>query len=592
MDSYRETRNAGFLEPRVHTEGRTWTNRGCAAVFYLFVFLQVVLGIYYSTQPSILENPCLSNISQSPNNNPDLDAYRFLLSGRVLTFTKDGATADATPAPTSFDDNTPVNPTGVFYTCPSSYNNHFANGTKNGISNVFRAIQERWYVVVGLFIFGILLILGWMQFLASCSFVAVWGSVFFNLAVVGGMLVYIIMNVGTTGPIVVYGLAFLCMILFIVYFRDRINTAAKVLSLAARCIQENISLLFGVLIMKVTMLVFLAVSCVSTYYIFLGGSDVACPVEVDPYTGSKMRVLEYTRFPAFQLALSMFSYTWQMSLVSTMLIFICGGTTAYWYFHRADYQKPILGNGQGPVSYFTQLAFLQSHGTIVYGALIIAIAKMVKDALRRQQTNTNNVAILVLVCIVKACLWTIVDVIQTISEYSVVIASITGYSFMKSAFAGHGVLFRNFYKAYISDSIARTVISVSTLIMSSLFLVAFSGIFYVSIANGGVAPFAVNAVYAWPLLMLLLVILLPEAGIFICVALPQFFSMTLFCDCDTEAYPTLTSCDEYSVALCAGIFMASLCSMAVNIFGKLIHYSVDGCLMCYAIDKDNGIITE
>ena len=41
------------------------------------------------------------------------------------------------------------------------------------------------------------------------------------------------------------------------------------------------------------------------------------------------------------------------------------------------------------------------------------IAKMVKDALRRQQTNTNNVAILVLVCIVKACLWTIVDVIQT-----------------------------------------------------------------------------------------------------------------------------------------------------------------------------------
>ena len=204
-------------------------------------------------------------------------------------------------------------------------------------------------------------------------------------------------------------------------------------------------------------------------------------------------------------------------------MFVIGGVVTQWYFAPAG-TKDFTGTTKTSVKH----ALGPSFGTICYGSFIVAVVEFMKQAAEKaRRENRGNILVYCIVC----CMDCIYSIIEYISRFAMIQASMTGEAFCDAAKKVTELLSRNFLLAYGTYAFPKYILSFVVLGMSAFFGVnayylsflgyaMTSNVFEASTYSSmvGIICFAVSYIVLSFLIMVLLNVI---DAIFVCYAVDK-----------------------------------------------------------------------
>merc|ERR1712159_963738 len=156
-----------------------------------------------------------------------------------------------------------------------------------------------------------------------------------------------------------------------------------------------------------------------------------------------------------------FAAIWAFSVALEFRMYVIGGVVSQWYFAPAG-----TTNFKGTTKTSVNNALGPSFGTICYGGFVITIIEMLKRAAEKWLREIRGN---ILVCCLIMCLDCIYALIEYISRFAMIQASMTGEAFCDAARTVSDLLSRNFLLAYGSYVFPQSILGFTVLVLSAFF---------------------------------------------------------------------------------------------------------------------------
>ena len=161
------------------------------------------------------------------------------------------------------------------------------------------------------------------------------------------------------------------------------------------------------------------------------------------------------------VVLGVISGLWVVSAALEARLYVIGGVVCQWYFAPAG-----TTDFKGTTSRSLRHAYGPSFGTICYGSFVITVIELLKrSAEKMRRENRGNI----LVCLCVVCLDCVYALIEYISRFAMIQASMTGEAFCDAARSITDLLSRNFLLAYGTYAFPRYVLTSVVFILSVAF---------------------------------------------------------------------------------------------------------------------------
>jgi hypothetical protein len=145
---------------------------------------------------------------------------------------------------------------------------------------------------------------------------------------------------------------------------------------------------------------------------------------------------------------------WTTSILLAVLHCVCAGTFGAWYF---DAEKPEVNTVKASLG----RALGSSFGSICFGALVVAILKLIKEQLRKAQEGAgNNLVACCLLCIVRCICSMVLDLVEFINDLAYCQVAIFGKAYVPAVKDTINLLFScNGWNLMLADCIIGNVVS-------------------------------------------------------------------------------------------------------------------------------------
>lgn len=180
-------------------------------------------------------------------------------------------------------------------------------------------------------------------------------------------------------------------------------------------------------------------------------------------TTISVRNFEYNTFVERSAWFLLFNFYWTSQFILALGQIVVAMSIAKWYFAR---DKGYVGSMTVLKSMCSSIWYHM--GTAAFGALLIAIVKMIRAVLTKLQKEAeqmNRQVAKVLFCCCNCCLWCLEKFIQFLNKHAYIQTAIFGTSFCRSAREGFYLIVRN--SARIS---AITFVSWGVIFVGKLFI--------------------------------------------------------------------------------------------------------------------------
>ena len=328
----------------------------------------------------------------------------------------------------------------------------------------FQALAAPWILValVGSFFLGLLML--WM--FRQCAHTMVWTVIYAKVAVTGAVAAMFLVQ-GALIPAIIFAF-FTALSAFCFYlWTNELNLIASLLQVATQGLRDNPHVITTTVGLSVVSLLYIApavaammfaaenghvaVSTVATAKSgdgcvdFVGAAVDCCGFQVDPWV-------------PYYMTLSIVSLLWVTSAALETRLYVIGGTMCQWYFAPAgttDFSGVVWGslsNALGP-----------SFGTICFGSFVLTMTEMAKAAterLRREEREN------ILVCLCAAVMECVYALVEYISKFAVLQASMTGEAFCDAAASATDILSRNFLMAYGTYAFPSMILQGAALVLA------------------------------------------------------------------------------------------------------------------------------
>ena len=323
-----------------------------------------------------------------------------------------------------------------------------------------------WFITafVASFFLGVLLL--WM--FKQCASTMVWGVVYAKVGIMAALTVSFA-AAGAAVPAIIFALL-TALTAFVFYlWRDELNLVASLLTVATQGLRDNPHIVTAVVGLQLVAFCWLA-PCVAFMMFANTNGHVAVSHEAVSQDGSSKICKDFNGLDVdccawdveswvpFYLTMAMVSGIWFISVALETRLFVIGGTICQWYFAPVGTTAfkggvtRALGHALGP-----------SFGSVCFGSFILTMVELARQAaekLRREDRDN------ILVCLLVTCLECIYAVIEYISKFAMLQASITGQAFCDAAASVTDLLSRNFLTAYGTYSFPGMILQGVSLVIA------------------------------------------------------------------------------------------------------------------------------
>jgi len=344
------------------------------------------------------------------------------------------------------------------------------------------------------------------------------------------MLVTLIKGVAVL-PIIFGIMAALNALLFYIY-RRQLAICSKLLEVAATGLRENHLLVPTTLALKVVGLIVILPAFASGVVAYMNGhvvpnegldvtKDGTCVDQLDnPVSCCQYKVDNWV---GPFMGLVGLSIAWTFNLIFEIRLFMSSSAIVQWYYTPVGLHRQTKAIGLGLYH-----AVFPQFGTNCFGSLVLVIADIIRNAADKvsqggDRSSIFNVLMRVVVAVVLDC---VASIVEYLTKFTTIMASITGENFCSSARATYDLLARNFLSSLAVWWVPGTVLGVMTFTLSIV----------------------------WSLLL----------SIFLYAMYPSQLGMVIF------------------VSIISFIFTI----IALNFVATMLTLAVDACYICYALDLD------
>ena len=372
-----------------------------------------------------------------------------------------------------------------------------------------------------------------MHALKNHSRTVVWGVMYAKV----GILAFVSLSLLARG-VVDGGLvcAFVAAIAaFVIYlWRGELNLVASMIAVSAQSLEDNPHLMTVTFALQLGVVAYVLPVAWMAVKASQHGAAAINQYATDKASGSNACVGFYGQpvdcctwnmdsWVGSYYALVALAAVWVIAAALECRMYVVGGVVSQWYFAPAgtrDFKgttKTSLRNAFGP-----------SFGTICYGGFVITIIEMLKQATEKARRENNRNIIM---CCVAMCLECIYAIIEYISRFAMIQASMTGEAFCDAARSITDLLQRNFLLAYGTYAFPQSILGFMVVILSGLFgyivyLLSDLGLGALTSANdtstvsffGGIVCFVVSYIV---LTFLVTVLLNVVDAVFVCYAIDK-----------------------------------------------------------------------
>ena len=373
---------------------------------------------------------------------------------------------------------------------------------------VFGMLEHHWAVVLASAGAGIGAVLLWLTVLKKYSLQATYVSIALYAMLLSFSGVCLLsysssQETGTESDKVqaqVLGVACLVLgllaVVFMVKGKQRIAVTANMISWSTEAV-ETFPLVFAYFVGIVLGLILL--------FVFFAVVMVAYEASGEFVLNEELRQCEL-QFPVFPAIFFPLVSLWILYFARVARTSMIAGTTAIWYFHKDNIES--FGN---PVAKSARWAVVEAAGSNALAALVVAVCDML-NALARRRRRAGCLQ-LVAMCLLE-CLR---ELIKLFTKFAVIVVAITGESFVDAGKISYGLLRRVFVDGFVTDRLARVVLSLTGIMLSySLYLLDLSLV-------GVPAPYSFSA---GPFFAVFIILCVPYLGGLRCRGMMELYCVT------------------------------------------------------------------
>lgn len=367
--------------------------------------------------------------------------------------------------------------------------------------------------------------------------------------------------------------------LLVIWKRDKLKFAGKVISHSAMALQKNPGMFGGLLGIK-------ALYCLQAFcfVLFVSKSVEVMEVAREEVVLTDMTlqsdcVLQTAGWVSTARSIVMFCWLWSIMWYTQARLGVVAMIIGSWHFHPED--MPSVSTAVGAV-------FTTSLGTISFSALLLAIIERIKKSLKFKWYHHCGPQVFVTLpfaCLATVVLWCFETCFKMLTKFTLILHVFSGLNFFGSAKKCFGLLTRHFEGALVTEVTSRAVLTLGAYVFS--IAISFScwawidtefGWNSLSTAseNDEGGSEALIRFFGWFFLMMFN-LWYPTLGIF-CMIMLDMLLQNL-----NVGY------QEYWVAPFAAIFVGVIAMLFFTYTAGVILDTIDVCFVCWAVDKDNNV---
>jgi hypothetical protein len=255
------------------------------------------------------------------------------------------------------------------------------------------------------------------------------------------------------------------LIILLIYMHSRIALVVALFKEAGKCIGNMPLVLFYPLWTLLSACICVTYFLIFALFLLSAGEEVIDTDNGDHITYKATETLQYmTLYHIFG-----FYWSWEFTLAFQEMVL--AGCAASWYFTRdkSELKWTVIG------SVWRTIRF--SLGSLLFGALIIAIIKMIRFLLHyfedkvKTLSEKSDLAKFIIKC-VDCCLWCCEKCMKFLNRNAYIEMAIYGKSFCRSAMNAFAILLRNALRVAAINSIGDLVLFVCKMIITAIGAIA------------------------------------------------------------------------------------------------------------------------
>ena len=332
-------------------------------------------------------------------------------------------------------------------------------------------LRATWPWIVTALVASVFMGIFLMHALKNHSKSVVWGVMY---AKVGVLAVVTIASLAHGALQVSLLLAFLTLLsaLVVWMWRDELNLVASMIAVSTQSLSDNPHLVSVTMLLQLGVLAYILPLAWFAVSASQHGSAAINKYAIDKATTANACVgyygqvvdcctWELEHWVGGYFALVFFAAMWVFAAALECRMYVVGGVVSQWYFAPAG-----TTNFKGTTKTSLRNAFGPSFGTICYGGFVITAIEFLKAAAEKaRRENRGNL----LMCCLSICLECIYNIIEYITRFAMIQASMSGEAFCDAARTIADLLQRNFLLAYGAYYFPQTILGTVVLVLSGLF---------------------------------------------------------------------------------------------------------------------------
>ena len=261
-----------------------------------------------------------------------------------------------------------------------------------------------------------------------------------------------------------------CLLIFC--WRDGLRLTAALLEQAATVLVVHSGILIVGAILVLCYLLVLSAGATGFVYLLANGQWVYPTMKIP--SAHPDCVWEPTSFAYIGMGVLGLWLLWAAMLAQTIQTFVASLVTACWYFDAssidtgsADSIPDAVGAAsarRAPVRAATRIALTLSLGTLCFSSAVLVVCNLLRAAARSAQRNSDNYLVVLAAC----CLQCLLDCVEFLNKFAVVMHAITGDDFCTSGRSVTTLLKRHGLNAWFVDRIAAFVLGMTTVAFAGL----------------------------------------------------------------------------------------------------------------------------
>mmetsp|Transcript_6211 Transcript_6211/g.12908 ORF Transcript_6211/g.12908 Transcript_6211/m.12908 type:complete len:647 (+) Transcript_6211:64-2004(+) len=376
---------------------------------------------------------------------------------------------------------------------------------------------------------------------------------------------------------------------FIVWKKDKLIFAGKIISHSALALQENTNMFFGLLVIKACYV--LQAYC---FILFMSKSVEVKEVEmmktpagqytdvdgtVYSYDASAYCYLNEPSWVGQSRQVIMFLWLWSVQWYTQARLCTVAATIGSWHFHPDDKPTAIQA---------VKNTVTKSLGTVSFSAMILAIIEEIKRRLKfKWYHHCGPQCCITAPMHLLSCLLMMVleNCFKMLTKFTLIIHTFSGLNFFGSAKKCFGVMTRHFENGFITDYASNAVLQLGAYIFS--LAITFTAWAWLDEQYGwSTLPSIDNdnnivIFYLW-LFYILFNLWYPVLAVFGIIVADMVITK--------YASDEHGECgQEHWVAPIAATFVGVISMLFFQYMAGIILDTIDTCFVCWAVDKDNNV---